>query len=47
MASNYTGRCRPAEVMIKNNQHYLIRKRETLDYLEANIVWNSKKITDK
>lgn len=41
MASNYTGRCRPAEVMIKNEEHYLIRKRETLDYLEANIVWNN------
>lgn len=39
MASNYTGRPRPAEVLIKDNKDKLIRKRETLDYLSENIVW--------
>ena len=39
MASNYTGRLRSAEVMIKNNQDKLIRKRETIEYIESNIVW--------
>ena len=39
MASNYTGRCRPAEVMIKDDKTYLIRKRETIECLEENIVW--------
>ena len=39
MASNYTGRLRPAEVMIKDNKDRLIRKRETIQYLENNIVW--------
>ena len=39
MASNYTGRLRPAEVIINNNQDKLIRKRETIEYIESNIVW--------
>ncbi len=39
MASNYTGRLRPAEVMINNYEDRLIRKRETIEYLESNIVW--------
>jgi len=39
MASNYTGRLRPAEVMYNNNQDRLIRYRETIDYLEKSIVW--------
>ena len=39
MASNYTGRPRPAEVMIKENSESLIRRRETLDDLERNIIW--------
>ncbi|WP_286236644.1 diaminopimelate decarboxylase [Neptuniibacter halophilus] len=30
MASNYNSRGRPAEVMVDDNKHYLIRKRETL-----------------
>ncbi|WP_067866691.1 diaminopimelate decarboxylase [Neptuniibacter marinus] len=30
MASNYNSRGRPAEVMVDDSQHYLIRKRETL-----------------
>ncbi|MGB0205766.1 MAG: diaminopimelate decarboxylase [Neptuniibacter sp.] len=33
MASNYNSRGRPAEVMVDDNQHYLIRKRETLSDL--------------
>jgi diaminopimelate decarboxylase len=40
MASNYTGRLRPAEVMISNNHDRLIRKRETIDYIESNIIWD-------
>ena len=40
MASNYTGRLRPAEVMINNNHDRLIRKRETIDYIESNIIWD-------
>ena len=41
MASNYTGRLRPAEVMIYgDNSEKLIRKRETIEYLEENIVWD-------
>ena len=41
MASNYTGRLRPAEVMIYgDNTEKLIRKRETIEYLEENIVWD-------
>lgn len=39
MASNYTGRVRPAEVLIKDNKDILIRKRETIDYLCENIIW--------
>lgn len=39
MASNYTGRMRPAEVMITDGQDKLIRKRETIEYIESNIVW--------
>ena len=40
MASNYTGRMRPAEVMIyKDNTEKLIRKRETFEYLEKNMIW--------
>lgn len=39
MSSNYTGRPRPAEVMIKDNVSYLIRKRETVSSLMENIVW--------
>jgi len=39
MASNYTGRLRPAEVMISNNQDRLIRKRETIEDLERNVIW--------
>lgn len=40
MASNYTGRPRPAEVMIYPDGSYkLIRKRETLDDLMSKIVW--------
>ena len=39
MASNYTGRFRPAEVMIKGNKIIPIRKRETTEYLESNIIW--------
>lgn len=30
MASNYNSRCRPAEVMVKGNHDYLIRRREVL-----------------
>lgn len=40
MASNYTGRLRPAEVMLYDNKIKLIRKRETISDLEHNIVWN-------
>ena len=39
MASNYTGRLRPAEIMLYDKNEKLIRKRETIDYLESNIVW--------
>ena len=39
MASNYTGRLRPAEVMISNNQEKLIRKREKIEDLVKNIIW--------
>ena len=39
MASNYTGRCRPAEIMIKDKKVIPIRKRETIEYLESNIIW--------
>lgn len=33
MGSNYNSRPRPAEVMVMDNRHYLIRKRETLQDL--------------
>lgn len=39
MASNYTGRLRPAEVMVSGDKDKLIRKRETIEYIESNIVW--------
>ncbi len=40
MASNYTGRVRPAEVMLyEDGTTKLIRKRETLETLMADIVW--------
>ena len=39
MASNYTGRLRPAEVMLYSDSEKLIRKRETIEYLESNIIW--------
>ncbi len=37
MASNYTGRERPAEVMIQGDEAKLIRKRESFEDLTANI----------
>lgn len=37
MASNYTGRERPAEVMIQGDEVKLIRKRESIEDLTANI----------
>jgi len=40
MASNYTGRLRPAEVMIYPDHEKLIRKRETIEYIESNIIWD-------
>jgi diaminopimelate decarboxylase len=39
MASNYTGRLRPAEVMFNAENNWLIRKRETIEDLEKNIIW--------
>jgi diaminopimelate decarboxylase len=36
MASNYNSRYRPAEVMIYNNDDYLIRERETFEDLIKN-----------
>lgn len=40
MASNYTGRARPAEVMVyKDGTAKLIRKRETIEDIIGNIVW--------
>ncbi len=39
MASNYTGRPRPAEVMLYDDRIELIRKRDTLTYMEENLVW--------
>jgi len=33
MASNYNSRYRPAEVLVKNGNHYLIRERETIEDL--------------
>lgn len=38
MASNYNSRYRPAEVLIKNGEAHLIRKRETMDDLLKNQV---------
>ena len=38
MASNYNSRYRPAELLIQNGKAKLIRKRETLDDLLANVV---------
>lgn len=40
MASNYTGRLRPAEIMLENDDVRLIRKRETLSSLMENIIFN-------
>ena len=40
MASNYTGRLRPAEIMINDNNEKLIRKRETIEYMESNMIWD-------
>ncbi len=43
MASNYTGRLRPAEVMLYPDGNIeLIRKRETIDDLTRNIVYKQK-----
>ena len=39
MASNYTGRPRPAEVMLYEDKIELIRKRETIDDMIKTIVW--------
>ena len=39
MSSNYTGRPRPAEIMIKNGIIEEIRKRDTLEYLEKNLIF--------
>ena len=39
MASNYTGRPRPAEIMVSDSKIKLIRKRETIEFLESTIVW--------
>ncbi len=39
MASNYTGRERPAEVMLYNDSIKLIRKRDSISSMEENIVW--------
>ncbi len=36
MASNYNSRLKPAEILLHNNQDYLIRKRENLDDLLRN-----------
>lgn len=38
MSSNYNLRERPAEILIRNGQPYLIRKRETLNDLLGNII---------
>ena len=38
MASNYNSRYRPAEVLIKNGEAHLIRKRETFEDLISNQV---------
>ena len=39
MASNYTGRGRPAEVMLYDDKVKLIRNRETISDMEKDIVW--------
>ena len=39
MASNYTGRPRPAEIMLYDDSIKLIRKRDTIESMEENIVW--------
>ena len=39
MSSNYTGRARPAEILISKEGCKLIRKREEISDLEHNIVW--------
>lgn len=39
MASNYTGRPRPAEIMIINGEDKIIRNRETISSLMENIVF--------
>lgn len=38
MSNNYNSRLRPAEVLVKNKEHYLITKREELDDLLKNCV---------
>lgn len=38
MASNYNSRFRPAEVLVHEGQHFLIRKRETMDDILRNQV---------
>lgn len=38
MSSNYNSRFRPAEVMVHNGKHFLIRKRETMEDLLRNQV---------
>lgn len=38
MSSNYNSRYRPAEVLVLNGEHHLIRKRETMDDLIRNQV---------
>ena len=39
MSSNYTGRPRPAEVMLYDDKVELIRKKETISDMEETIVW--------
>lgn len=39
MASNYTGRPRPAEILLSNDKDKLIRNREEISDLEKNIIW--------
>jgi len=39
MASNYTGRPRPAEILVRNGEYTLIRRRESLEDMMHNIVW--------
>ena len=38
MSSNFNSRLKPAEVLVKNNKHYLIRKRDVIDDLMRNQV---------